>query len=72
MPKNKQVGKEIGLAKQGPLAGSQEKKDLWKRGQVSHEDSKDVVKLCRENIRRAKAQLELNLAIAVKDNKMFL
>ena len=42
---------------------------LWKRGQVSHEDYKDVVKLCRENIRRAKVQLELNLATAVKDNK---
>ena len=36
---------------------------------ISHEDYKDVVKLCRENIRRAKAQLELNLATAVKDNK---
>ena len=34
--------------------------------------TKDVVKLCRENIRRAKAQLELNLATAVKDdNKCF-
>lgn len=28
----------------------------------------NAVKLCREKIRRAKAQLELNLAIAVKDN----
>ena len=36
---------------------------------MSHEDYKDVVKLCRENIRRAKEQLELNLATAVKDNK---
>ena len=42
---------------------------LWKRGQVTHEDYKDVVKLCRENVRRAKVQLELNLATAVKDNK---
>ena len=45
--------------------------DLWKRGQVSHEDYKDVVKLCRESIRRAKAQLELNLATAVMDNKKY-
>ncbi|NXR06414.1 RTXE polymerase, partial [Semnornis frantzii] len=42
---------------------------LWKRGYVSPEDYKDVVKLNREKIRRAKAQLELNLATAVKDNK---
>ena len=27
------------------------------------------MKLCRENIKRAKAQLELNLATVVKDNK---
>ena len=27
VPKNKQVGKETGLAKQGPLAGSQEQKE---------------------------------------------
>ncbi|KAK4820464.1 hypothetical protein QYF61_027746, partial [Mycteria americana] len=33
------------------------------------EDYKDVVRLCREKIRRAKAQLELNLATALKDNK---
>ncbi|KAK4817083.1 LOW QUALITY PROTEIN: hypothetical protein QYF61_027914 [Mycteria americana] len=31
--------------------------------------SRDVVRLCRENIRRAKVQLEFNLATAVKDNK---
>ncbi|PKU48587.1 rna-directed dna polymerase from mobile element jockey-like [Limosa lapponica baueri] len=43
--------------------------NLWKRGQASHEDYKEVVKLCREKIRRAKEQLELNLATAVKDNK---
>ena len=43
--------------------------DLWKKGQATQKDYKDVTKLCREKIRRAKAQLELNLATAVKDNK---
>ncbi|KAK4832555.1 LOW QUALITY PROTEIN: hypothetical protein QYF61_024055 [Mycteria americana] len=43
--------------------------DLWKKGQTTREDYKDVVRLCREKIRRAKAQLELNVATAVKDNK---
>ncbi|GAB0186782.1 hypothetical protein GRJ2_001143500 [Grus japonensis] len=43
--------------------------DLWKKGQASQEDYKDVVRLCREKIRRAKVQLELNLATVIKDNK---
>ena len=43
--------------------------DLWKKGQATQEDYKDVVRLCREKIRRTKAQLELNLATAAKDNK---
>ncbi len=50
----------------------QEKKrvyGLWKKGQATQEDYKDVVRLCREKIRRAKAQLELNLATVIKDNK---
>jgi len=29
------------------------------------------VRLCREEVRRAKAQLELNLAIAIEDNKKY-
>ena len=37
--------------------------------QATQEDYKDVGRLCKEKIRRAKAQLELNLATAVKDNK---
>lgn len=38
----------------------QEKKrvyHLWIKGQTTHENYTDVVKLCREKIRRAKAQL---------------
>ncbi|KAK4816543.1 hypothetical protein QYF61_017744 [Mycteria americana] len=45
--------------------------DLWKKGQATQEDYKGVVRLCREKIRRAKAELELNLATAVKDNKKY-
>ena len=36
---------------------------------TTQEDDEDVVRLCREKIRRVKAQLELHLATAVKDNK---
>ncbi|KAK4823577.1 LOW QUALITY PROTEIN: hypothetical protein QYF61_003581 [Mycteria americana] len=42
---------------------------LWKKGRATQEDYKGVARLCREKIRRAKAELELNLAVAVKDNK---
>ncbi|KAK4819525.1 hypothetical protein QYF61_006018, partial [Mycteria americana] len=42
---------------------------LWKKGQATQEDYKGVARLCREKIRRAKAELELNLAAAVKGNK---
>ncbi|KAK4825063.1 hypothetical protein QYF61_023067 [Mycteria americana] len=45
--------------------------DLCKKGQETQEDYKDVVRLCREKIRRAKAQLELNLATALKDNNKY-
>lgn len=37
--------------------------------QATWKDYKDVLMLCRKQIRRAKTQLELNLAIAIKDNK---
>ncbi|KAK4819943.1 hypothetical protein QYF61_015843 [Mycteria americana] len=43
--------------------------DLWKKGQATQEDYKGVARLCKKKIRRAKAELELNLAAAVKDNK---
>jgi len=70
--KDELVGKKTGLAEQRALAGTQAKKrfyDLWKKGQATQEDYKDVMKLHREKIRRAKAQLDLNLATAEKDNK---
>jgi len=40
-----------------------------KKGQATQEDYKDIVKLYREKVRRAKAQLEHLLATAIKDNK---
>ncbi|PKU39068.1 rna-directed dna polymerase from mobile element jockey-like [Limosa lapponica baueri] len=40
-----------------------------KKGQATQQDYKGVVKLCREKIRKAKAQLELDLALDVKNNK---
>jgi len=42
---------------------------IRRRGQATQEDYEDVMRLCREKIRRAKAQIELRLAAAVRDNK---
>ncbi|KAF1442156.1 hypothetical protein FQV24_0000798, partial [Spheniscus mendiculus] len=42
---------------------------LWKKGQATQEEYRDLVRLCREEMRKAKAQLECNLAAVVKDNK---
>ncbi|KFQ03373.1 hypothetical protein N329_05067, partial [Haliaeetus albicilla] len=42
---------------------------LWKKGQATQEEYRDLVRSCREEIRKAKAQLELNLATIVRDNK---
>ena len=49
----------------------QEKKRvlLWKKEWATQKEYKDVVKMCREKIRKAKAQLELNLAAGVKRSK---
>ena len=40
--------------------------------QATYDDYRYVVKLCREEIRKAKAQLEMNLATRVKENNKYL
>ncbi|KAK4832384.1 hypothetical protein QYF61_022239 [Mycteria americana] len=55
-----------------PLGYNIGKKGVYhfqKKKQETQEEYRDCVKSCREKIRKAKAQLELNLAIAVRDNK---
>ena len=42
---------------------------LWKKGQATWEDYKEVAKVCREEVRKVEAQPELRLATAVKGNK---
>ena len=42
---------------------------LWKKGRATQKEYKDIVKMFREKTRKAKAQLELNLATGVKGNK---
>ncbi|KAF1454281.1 hypothetical protein FQV07_0012639, partial [Pygoscelis papua] len=42
---------------------------LWKKGQATQEEYRDLVRSCREEMRKAKAQLECNLAAVIKDKK---
>lgn len=42
--------------------------ELRKKGNATQEDYKDIIRLCREKIKEAKAQLELHLAAVIKDN----
>ena len=44
---------------------------LWKQGRVTWEEYRDAVWTCRRRIRKTKAQVELNLARDVKNNKTF-
>ena len=40
-----------------------------KQGQVTWEEYRDAARLCRDVVRKAKAQLELDLARGAKKNK---
>jgi len=44
---------------------------MWKEGQATWEEYRNVVKACRDATRRAKALLELKLARDVRNNKGF-
>ena len=41
----------------------------WNQGCVAWEEYSDIVCMCRDKVRNAKAQMELNLARDVKSNK---
>ena len=41
----------------------------WKQGQVPWEEYKEAARLCRDEVRKAKAQLELNLPRDARENK---
>ncbi|GAB0208473.1 mitochondrial enolase superfamily member 1 [Grus japonensis] len=51
------------------LKGKKEVYRMWKKGLATWEENRDVVRICRDATRKAKAHLELNLARDVKDNK---
>jgi len=43
--------------------------EMWKKGQATWEEYRNVVKACRDAIRKAKVHLELKLTRDVKNNK---
>jgi len=51
------------------LKGKKELHRHWKQGHVCWEEYRDAAQLCRDEVRRAKGQLELNLARDAKNNK---
>ncbi|GAB0181788.1 mitochondrial enolase superfamily member 1 [Grus japonensis] len=51
------------------LKGKKEVYSMWKKGLATWEEYRDVVRECRDATRKAKAQLELNLARDVKYTK---
>ncbi|GAB0206764.1 mitochondrial enolase superfamily member 1 [Grus japonensis] len=51
------------------LKGKKEAYRMWKKGLATWEEYRDVVRVCRDATRKAKAHLELKLARDVKDNK---
>jgi len=70
--KMNQWGRRLAWLNRQLLLGIRKKRRvyrLWKKGQVTQEESRGLVRSCREEIRKAKAHLELRLANVVKDNK---
>lgn len=72
MPQYEPAGKKTDMDEQEAFpAAPRERENLWKKGQKTQREYKEVVRMHREKIRKVKAQSELNLAVGVKDNKKF-
>jgi len=75
IPKCKKSGRERkrpAWLRQEMLAKLRKKRELhrqWKQGLASWEEYREAARLRRDGVRKAKAQLELNLARDVKNNK---
>ncbi|KAK4826062.1 hypothetical protein QYF61_005021 [Mycteria americana] len=66
--KTNQQGRRLAWPNRELLLGLRKKRRVyhfWKKGQATQKEYRDLVKSCREKIRKAKAQLELNLATVV-------
>jgi len=73
VPQDKRVGRRPAWLNRELLLGLRKKRrvyHLWKKGQVTQEEYRGLIRPCREEIRNAKAQLELRLATVVRNNKI--
>ncbi|KFQ65391.1 hypothetical protein N335_01657, partial [Phaethon lepturus] len=76
IPRSKKSGKEgnrpawLSQDLLGKLKGKKEMHKQWKQGHSeSWEEYRNAAQFCRDGVRKAKAQLELNLARDAKNNK---
>ncbi|PKU42805.1 hypothetical protein llap_6884 [Limosa lapponica baueri] len=53
----------------GKLKQKKEAYRVWKQGQVTWEEYREIVQAAKDHIRKAKAQIELNLASNIKGKK---
>ena len=59
----------MGCLCKGKLRCKKEMHRQWKQGHVAWEEYRDAVQMCRDGIRKAKAQMEMNSARDAKNNK---
>jgi len=70
--KTNRLGRRLAWLNGELLLGLRKKRrvyHLWKKGQATQDEYRGLIRSCREEIRKAKAQLEPRLATVVKDNK---
>jgi len=70
--KSGREGKRPAWLRKEMLVKLRKKRELhrqWKQGLTSWEEYREAARLCRDGVRKAKAQLELNLARGAKNNK---
>ena len=70
--KSEKEGKRLAWLKWDLLDKLKSKKKIqkhWKQGPVPWEEYRGAARLCRDEVRKAKVQLELNLASDAKSNK---
>ncbi|GAB0209787.1 mitochondrial enolase superfamily member 1 [Grus japonensis] len=68
----RQKHQEAPVDEQGAPGQSEKKKEAyrgWKQGKVAWEEYRETLRAARDQVRKAKALIELNLARDVKDNK---
>ncbi|KFQ01311.1 hypothetical protein N330_00721, partial [Leptosomus discolor] len=72
IPASKKEGKRPAWLSKDLLVKLKSKMEMhtqWRQGQISWEEYRDTARLCRDGVRKVKAQLEQNFARDAKNNK---